>query len=96
MKKQAPFSQKFQKKYFFFQKSFFDFLYWRSTQKAKPELLTEFRSTSLPREFSALQKCGKFEEQKQIQMQLNPVQTFYPFQQEKMSFYQYWKRDSFG
>lgn len=96
MKKQAPFSQKFQKKYFFFQKSFFDFLYWRSIQKAKPEFLTEFRSTSLPREFSALQKSGKFEEQKQIQMQLNPVQTFYPFQQEKMSFYQYWKRDSFG
>jgi SpoVK/Ycf46/Vps4 family AAA+-type ATPase len=94
MKKQTHLSQKFQKKYFFFQKSFFDFLYWRSTQKAKPELFTELRTTPLPRDFSAFEKSGKFEEQTQIQMQLNSVQKFYPFQQEKMSFYQYWKRDS--
>jgi SpoVK/Ycf46/Vps4 family AAA+-type ATPase len=96
MKKQTHLSQKFQKKYFFFQKSFFDFLYWRSTQKAKPELFTELRTTPLPRDFSAFQKSEKFGEQTQIQTQLNSVQKFYPFQQEKMSFYQYWKKDSFG
>jgi hypothetical protein len=96
MKKQTHLSQKFQKKYFFFQKSFFDFLYWRSMQKAKPEFLTEFKYTPLSRDFSALPKSGKFEEQKQIQMELNSDQKFYPFEQEKMSFYQYWKRDSIG
>ena len=96
MKKQTHLSQKFQKKYFFFQKSFFDFLYWRSTQKAKPKFFTEFRPTPLPTDFSAFQKGEKFDEQKEIQMHLNSVHNFYPFEQEKMSFYQYWKRDSLG
>lgn len=116
MKKQTHLSQKFQKKYFFFQKSFFDFLYWRSMQKAKPEL----KYTPLQKDFSAFPKSGKFDplrqgfaqadgqlpgdppghspggEQKQIQIEFNSVQKFYPFEQEKMSFYQYWKKDSIG
>jgi SpoVK/Ycf46/Vps4 family AAA+-type ATPase len=96
MKKHKHLSQKFQKKYFFFQKSFFDFLYWRSAQKAKPEFLTELKYTPFSRDFSAFPKSGKFEEQKQIQMELNSDPKFYPFEQEKMSFYQYWKRDSIG
>jgi SpoVK/Ycf46/Vps4 family AAA+-type ATPase len=96
MKKQTHRSQKFQKKYFFFQKSFFDFLDWRSTQKAKPHFLTESQLTSSSIDFPAFSKGEKFEKQREIQMNFDSVQKFYPFEQEKMSFYKYWKReDSF-
>jgi SpoVK/Ycf46/Vps4 family AAA+-type ATPase len=41
MKKQKFCSQKFQKKYFFFQKSFFDFLYWRSIKNMTSHSFTQ-------------------------------------------------------
>lgn len=65
MKKQKFRSQKFQKKYSFFQKSFFDFLYWRSFKNMTPHSFT--------------------------QNQLNSSINFAPFEQEQMSFYEYWK-----
>jgi SpoVK/Ycf46/Vps4 family AAA+-type ATPase len=65
MKKQKFRSQKFQKKYFFFQKSFFDFLYWRSFKNMTSQSFT--------------------------QNQLNSAKNFALFEQEKMSFYEYWK-----
>jgi SpoVK/Ycf46/Vps4 family AAA+-type ATPase len=65
MKKQKHLFQKYHKKYSFFQKSFFDFLYWRSTKNV--------HSSSISRN------------------QENSFQRFYPLEQEKMSFYDYWK-----
>ena len=65
MKKQKHLFQKFQKKYLFFQKSFFDFLYWRSTKSLNPQSISV--------------------------KQLNSFKRFYPLEQEKICFYEYWK-----
>lgn len=86
-------SQKFQKKYFFFQKSFFDFLYWRSIHKKNAFFSTRGTFESLS--FSS-------QMQNELEMHLNFVRPsqmgcgnkFYPFEQEKLSFYQYWKTNS--
>jgi SpoVK/Ycf46/Vps4 family AAA+-type ATPase len=77
MRNQTHIYQKYQKKYFFFQKSFFDFLYWRSTKKRK-----DFLSIQGP---SSVLLSGE------KQMYFNSVNTFSPFEQEKMSFDEYWK-----
>lgn len=76
MKNQTHFFQKYQKKYFFFQKSFFDFLYWRSTKKRN--------SHSFPGQSESF-LLGENE------IKLNFSHKLYPFEQEKMSFYEYWK-----
>lgn len=76
MKNQTYFFQKYQKKYFFFQKSFFDFLYWRSTKKRNSH---SFRGQSEPF------LLGENE------IKLNFSHKLYPFEQEKMSFNEYWE-----
>ena len=76
MKNQTYFFQKYQKKYFFFQKSFFDFLYWRSTKKRNSHF---FRGQSEPL------LLGENE------IKLNFSHKLYSFEQEKMSFNEYWK-----
>ena len=77
MRNQTHIYQKYQKKYFFFQKSFFDFLYWRSTKK---------RNDSLP-----IQGPSSFFLSGEKQMHFNSGNKFSPFEQEKMSFDEYWK-----
>ena len=69
--------QKYQKKYFFFQKSFFDFLYWRSTKKRNDSFSIQGPSSRL---LSGEKK-----------MHFNSINKFSPFEQEKMSFDEYWK-----